>query len=63
MYVDKTKIFLGYVVVKSTMYIALRKDDIQIAIDLLCANDYISSCEKLLSIVSDTIEYVAKINI
>ncbi len=62
MNVDKTKIFLCYVAVKLTIYVAQRKEDIQIAIDLMAANDYVKSCEKFLSIVSDTMEYVVKIN-
>ncbi len=63
MNVDKTKIFVLYVAVKSTIYVVQRKEDIQIAIDLMAVNDYVKSCEKFLSIVSDTIEYVIKINI
>ena len=63
MNVDKTKIFLCYVTIKSTIYVAQRKEDIQIAIDLMVGNDYVNSFEKFLSIISDTIEYVVKINI
>ena len=63
MHVDKTKIFVGYVSIKSTMYIIQRKEDLQVAIDLIAANNYSESIEKFLSIVSDTIEYVVKINI
>ena len=63
MYVDKTKIFIGYVSVKSTIYIIQRKEDFQVAIDLIAANNYTESIEKILSIVSDTIEYVVNINI
>lgn len=63
MNVDKTKIFIGYVVVKSTIYIAQRKEDIQLALDLFVSNDYSQSLEMFLSIVGDTMEYVININI
>ena len=63
MTIDKAKIFLGYIVIKSTMYLFQRKEDIQIVIDLFATEFYAQSLEKFLTLTSDMIEYVAKLNL
>jgi hypothetical protein len=63
MNVDKAKIFISYVTVKSIIYVIQRKEDIQLAIDLLVSSYYYEALEKILSVVSDTMEYVVKINV
>lgn len=63
MNIDKTKIFLGYVTIKSTMYLFQKKEEIQVVIDLFVTEFYSQSLEKLLIIISDMMEYVAKLSI
>lgn len=63
MNVDKTKIFLSYIALKSSMYIWDKRQDLQSIYDLFLENQYIASIERIFKFTIETIEYVVQINL
>lgn len=62
MNIDKTKIFICYISLKSSIYIFERKEDFIVILDLIYENEYIESFSKLIQIITETIEYIITIN-
>lgn len=63
MNVNKTKIFISYVALKSSIYIWGRKEDLQSVYDLVLENQYMASLQKIMEFTIETMEYVAQINL
>lgn len=63
MNVDKTKIFISYISLKCTMYVCGRKEDFIVVVDLVCELEYMASLNKLLELLTQTLEYVVSINL
>jgi hypothetical protein len=63
MVINKTKIFLGYITIKSSLYLFQKKEEIQTVIDLFFTELYSQSLENSLIIISDMIEYISKLSL
>lgn len=62
MNIDKTKIFISYISLKCTMYVCGRKEDFIVIIELAYESEYIASLNKIIELLTDTMEYVVALN-